>query len=55
MLLFNKIRDKGKIISAWYRGVGKGNFGCGVVREEEGEGGEMTQTLHAHMNKIKLN
>jgi hypothetical protein len=25
-----------------------------VVREGVGEGGEMTQTLYAHMNKIKI-
>jgi hypothetical protein len=24
------------------------------IREEEGEGGEMTQTMYAHMNKIKI-
>jgi hypothetical protein len=36
--LFNKIRDKGKIVSAW-------------KQEGEGEGGEMTQTFDADMNK----
>jgi hypothetical protein len=34
--LFNKIRDKGKIVSAWYRG-GRGGEGRGG-----GKGGEMT-------------
>jgi hypothetical protein len=34
--LFNKIRDKGKTVSAGW-----------------GKGGEMTQTLYAHMNKKK--
>jgi hypothetical protein len=41
-----KIRDKGKIVSAGYQGgwgVGVGGGG--------GWGGEMTQTLYAHMNK----
>jgi hypothetical protein len=41
--LFNKIRDKGKIVSAGHGGRGRGR----------GEGGEMTQTLFAHMNKKK--
>jgi hypothetical protein len=26
----------------------------GGVREGQGKGGEMTQTLYAHMNKIKI-
>jgi hypothetical protein len=26
-----------------------------MVREGVGQGGEMTQTLYAHMNKIKIN
>jgi hypothetical protein len=42
--LFNKSRDKGKIVSVGY-GEGRG--------ETEG-GGEMTQTLNALMNKIKI-
>jgi hypothetical protein len=29
--------------------------GAGGVREGWGKGGEMTQTLYAHMNKIKMN
>jgi hypothetical protein len=41
--LFNKIRDKGKIVSTGWRGV-----------RGQGKGGEMTQTLYAHMNKIKI-
>jgi hypothetical protein len=36
--LFNKIRDKGKTVSAWKR------------EDVGGEGGEMTQTLYAHMH-----
>jgi hypothetical protein len=48
--LYNKIRDKGKIVSATYRG-GEGG-GRGIRKE-----GEMTQTLYAHMNNktIKKN
>jgi hypothetical protein len=41
--LYNKIRDKSKIVSARYRGGGVGSKG--------GEGGEMTQALYAHINK----
>jgi hypothetical protein len=37
--LFNKIRDKGRTVSAWK----KERMRC--------RGGEMTQTLYAHMNK----
>jgi hypothetical protein len=48
--LFNKIRDKGKIVSAGYRGVG----GRGEVGRGKGKGVEMTQTLYAHMNKKKV-
>jgi hypothetical protein len=51
--LFNKIRDKGKIISAWYRG-GKGGRGSRGKGGSGGKWGEMTQTLYAHMNKIKI-
>jgi hypothetical protein len=44
-LLFNKIRDKGRTGSAWKRGE----------EEEQGgrwkQGGEITQTMYAHMNK----
>jgi hypothetical protein len=37
--LFNKIRDKGKIFSAGYRGGGREREGAGwVVREEVGAG-----------------
>jgi hypothetical protein len=42
--LFNKIRDKGKTVSAWKRGVG-------VRGRGQGEGGVMTQSLYAHINK----
>jgi hypothetical protein len=31
-----------------------GEKGGGGIREEVGKGGEMTQTLYAHMNKIKI-
>jgi hypothetical protein len=44
--LFNKIRDKGKIVSAGYGGDGR-------EREGVGAGGEMTQALYAHMNNKK--
>jgi hypothetical protein len=33
---------------------GEGWGGGKVVRKEVGEEGEMTQTLYAHMNKIKF-
>jgi hypothetical protein len=45
--LLNKIRDKGKTVSAWKRGDRGGGGGGG------GNRGEMTQTLYAHMNKRK--
>jgi hypothetical protein len=41
-LVFNKIRDKGTTGSAW-KGGGEGGGG--------GQGGEMTQTMYAHVNK----
>jgi hypothetical protein len=41
----NKIRDKGRTGSAWKRGKG----GCGE------QGGEMAQTMYAHVNKWKNN
>jgi hypothetical protein len=44
--LFNKIRDKGRTDSAWKRGGG-GEERKGVG----GYGGEMAQTMYAHMNK----
>jgi hypothetical protein len=37
--VFNKIREKGRTGSAWKRGGG------------QGQGGEMTQTMYAHVNK----
>jgi hypothetical protein len=43
-LFFNKIRDKGRTVSAWKRGGGG-------EKERLRVGGEMTQTLHAHVNK----
>jgi hypothetical protein len=48
--LYNKIRDKGKIVSAGYRGVGGVRGGKGEGRSK---GGEMTQILYAHVNIIK--
>jgi hypothetical protein len=54
--LFNKIRDKGKIVSARYRG-GEGERE-GAARAG-GQRVEMTQALYAHMSnktiKIKKN
>jgi hypothetical protein len=51
--VFNKIRDKGRTVSAWKRG-GRGGEGKGDgKREGVGFGGEMTPTLHAHVNKQK--
>jgi hypothetical protein len=54
--LYNKIRNKGKIASAGYRGGGGEREGAGwVVKEGVGcKGGEMTQALYAHMNKKKI-
>jgi hypothetical protein len=50
--LFDKIRVKGKIVSAGYLGgEGKKARVGWVVREGWGEGGEVTQALYAHMNK----
>jgi hypothetical protein len=52
--VFNKIRDKVKIVSAWKRRGRGGERGGGVGKgEDRGKGGEMTQTLYAHMNKRK--
>jgi hypothetical protein len=34
--------------------VGRRGKGWGGVREGEENGGEMTQTLYTHMNKIKI-
>jgi hypothetical protein len=44
-LLFNKIRDKGRIGSSWKRGA-VGREGGGGEQE-----GEMAQTMYAHVNK----
>jgi hypothetical protein len=49
-----KIRDKGKIVSAGQRGGRGGEGGVGGGKVGVGEGGEMIQTLYAHMNKIKI-
>jgi hypothetical protein len=48
--VFNKIRDKGRTVSAWKREVREGEGDDG---ERRGEGEEMAQTLYAHMNKRK--
>jgi hypothetical protein len=42
--LSKKIRDKGKIVSAWKRRGGEKGRGWG-------KGGVMTQSLYAYMNK----
>jgi hypothetical protein len=53
--LFNKVRDKGKIVSAGYRGGGGEREGAvWVVRRGWGQGGEMTQALYAYMNSKKI-
>jgi hypothetical protein len=53
--LLNKIRDKGKTVSAWKRGYSRGKGGEGGRREGDGGGwgkrGVMMQTLYAHKNK----
>jgi hypothetical protein len=51
--LFNKIRDKGRTVSAWKqggRGVEGGTWGRGKGQRM---GAEMAQTLYTHMNKWK--
>jgi hypothetical protein len=48
--LYNKIRDKGKIVSAGYWGGGGEREGVEWVVGGWGQGGEMTQALYAHMN-----
>jgi hypothetical protein len=48
-LLFNKIGEKGRTGSAWKGG------GWGKREGKGGEGGEMTQTIYAHMNKLIKN
>jgi hypothetical protein len=42
------------MVSAWYRGGRGEREGLGGKRGGGGKGGEMTQTLYAHMNKIKI-
>jgi hypothetical protein len=44
-LLFNKTIDKGRTVSAW-KPVGMRGRG-----REQGQGGEMAQTMYAHVNK----
>jgi hypothetical protein len=44
-LLFNKIREEGRTGSAWKGGRLGGEGGDGR------QGGEMAQTMYAHMNK----
>jgi hypothetical protein len=41
--LINKIGEEGRTGSAWKRGGGGGG--------DEGQRGEMAQTMYAHMNK----
>jgi hypothetical protein len=49
--LYNKIRDKGKTVSAWKGGGGGRGRGQEERGGREGRGREMTQILYAHMNK----
>jgi hypothetical protein len=49
--LFNKIRAKGKTVSAWKRGGGGKRDGVGGTVGGRGKGGIITQSLYAHMNK----
>jgi hypothetical protein len=49
--LFNKIRGKGKTVSAWSFGGRGDRKRAGGKGGGRGKGGEMTQTLYAHMNK----
>jgi hypothetical protein len=44
-LLFNKTGEKGRTDSAWKQGGWERKEGVG------GQGGEMVQTMYAHMNK----
>jgi hypothetical protein len=44
-LLFNKIREEGRIGSAWKRG------GWGEREGAKGRGEEMAQTMYTYMNK----
>jgi hypothetical protein len=50
ILSLHKIRDKGKIVSAWKRGGGGKREGMGEGKGW-GKGGVMTQSSYAHMNK----
>jgi hypothetical protein len=49
--VFNKIRDKGKTVSAWKRGGGGEREGVGGKGREQEKEGVMTQSLYTHMNK----
>jgi hypothetical protein len=51
--LYNKIRNKGKIVSARYRGGGGGEGGGGVGGKGDGGGRRNAQALYAHMNNKK--
>jgi hypothetical protein len=54
--LFNKIRDKGKTVSAWKQGGrGKREGAGGKKGGGKGVGGEITQTVYEHMNKQRKN
>jgi hypothetical protein len=50
-LLFNEIGEKGRTGSAWKLG---GVWGRGGDRVAGCYGGEMTQTMYAHVNKLIL-
>jgi hypothetical protein len=52
--LFNKSRDKGKIVCAWWRGGRERERRCRGKGRGREKGGEMTQRLYAHMNKRNL-
>jgi hypothetical protein len=45
-LLFNKIGEEGRTGSTWKRAEREG-----MEEGAEGKGGEMAQTMYAHMNK----
>jgi hypothetical protein len=49
--LFNKIGDKGRTVSAWKQGGGGEGTRGGRGKGMGGQGGEMAQTMYAHMNK----
>jgi hypothetical protein len=53
--LFNKIRDKGKIVHCQGGWEGEGGGWVGGKGGGGGSWGEMTQALYAHMNNKKIN